>query len=311
MLFCDGVGVGLDDPSDNVFAGGRCPHLDHLAGGAFVGLGASMGVRPVTPSSTTCTHVAGAIDATMGVPGRPQSATGQAALVTGVNAAREMGGHYGPWPGPTLRRMLDAGTIFHDGVSRHGTSHGGVSWATGYPKGFFDALRGGRLKTSSLVHAATSAGCSLPTFDDVHAGRAAPADFTGTGLDVRSGRGDEAVARSRGRALARHASRYMLTWFDAWSTDTVGHRADMDMARAIASRLDAFLAGLLDDLSASTTLVMVSDHGNLESVSTRHHTRSPVPLLALGPVAHTFEGIDDLMGVARALRKAVHRAEPR
>ena len=37
---------------------------------------------------------------------------GQTTLLTGLNGAEIMRGHYGPWPGPTLKRTLDEGTLF-------------------------------------------------------------------------------------------------------------------------------------------------------------------------------------------------------
>lgn len=46
------------------------------------------------------------MDATLGVVGLPQSATGQACWLTGQNAVRVMGEHFGPQPGPTLQRLL-------------------------------------------------------------------------------------------------------------------------------------------------------------------------------------------------------------
>ena len=41
-----------------------------------------------------------ALDAGLGVEGLPQSATGQAVLLTGVNIPAELGYHYGPKPNP-------------------------------------------------------------------------------------------------------------------------------------------------------------------------------------------------------------------
>jgi hypothetical protein len=46
------------------------------------------------------------LDASLGVPGLPQSATGQTSILTGVNAPAEMGRHISGFPGPTLRRIL-------------------------------------------------------------------------------------------------------------------------------------------------------------------------------------------------------------
>src|SRR6185503_15765345 len=46
------------------------------------------------------------VDASLGVPGLPQSATGQTAILTGENGPAIMGHHLSGFPGPTLRRVL-------------------------------------------------------------------------------------------------------------------------------------------------------------------------------------------------------------
>ncbi len=47
-----------------------------------------------------------ALDATLGVQGLPQSATGQASLLTGQNVAAAIGEHYGPKPNPAVAKSL-------------------------------------------------------------------------------------------------------------------------------------------------------------------------------------------------------------
>ncbi len=62
----------------------------------------------------------------------------------------------------------------------------------------------------------------------------------------------------------------------------------LDRAEEALARLDGLLAGLLADLPADVTLLLTSDHGNLEERHHTSHTRNPVPLLALGPQAAAF-----------------------
>jgi 2,3-bisphosphoglycerate-independent phosphoglycerate mutase len=49
--------------------------------------------------------------------------------------------------------------------------------------------------------------------------------------------------------------------------------------------------------------VVASDHGNVEDLSTRNHTRRPVPVLAFGPAAGEVAGVRDLTGFAPMLRR--------
>ena len=54
--------------------------------------------------------------------------------------------------------------------------------------------------------------------------------------------------------------------------------------------LDLFL-GTVTKLCKTTgiLLILTSDHGNIEDMSTRGHTRNPVPLIAVGPGAEEFK----------------------
>lgn len=269
LLFLDGVGLGSADPSINPFAAARTPFLNTLLGG------------PLTAERTPFTREGALftpLDAALGVPGLPQSATGQTALLTGRNAAALMGRHYGPWPGPTLRRVLDEGTLFHEVVGAGGRA----ALVNAFPPGYFRALEGGagrtRVRVNVPVYAALAAGLPLRTALDYEAGRAVSADLDGSYLGAPRPLGEA------GAALGRLAQGYDFAFFDFWLSDTAGHRWALPEAAALVEKLDAFLAGVVGALG-DTTLVLTSDHGNLEDKTTRAHTRSPVPLLAVGPRA--------------------------
>jgi phosphopentomutase len=82
----------------------------------------------------------------------------------------------------------------------------------------------------------------------------------------------------------------------------------MAHARCQLRKLDEFLTSLLTGLglwnnTSSGPLVLVtSDHGNIEDLSTSGHTTHPVPLLAWGQQAEAFlAGVEDLTGVAPAI----------
>ena len=57
----------------------------------------------------------------------------------------------------------------------------------------------------------------------------------------------------------------------------------MEEATKILRDLDGLLEGILSAFEAhSMLLTITSDHGNLEDLSTKSHTRNPVPLIAVG-----------------------------
>lgn len=234
------------------------------------------------------------LSATLSHLGLPQSATGQTTLLTGRNGADIMNGHYGPWPGPTLKRTLDEGTLFSEVLAAGGQ----VSLANAFPPGYFRALSAGGQRVNVPVYAAKKAGVRLRTPADYAAGKATSADLDGSYL------GEPRPLTEAGAQLAQLSQNYDLTFFDFWLSDTAGHRWSVEKATELVGKLDGFLAGVASALG-DVTLFVTSDHGNLEDKSTRSHTRNPVPLLALGPQADVFSGVESLLGVAPALRTAL------
>ena len=63
----------------------------------------------------------------------------------------------------------------------------------------------------------------------------------------------------------------------------------MSLARYILKRLNSFLLEVLarTDLDR-TTVIVTSDHGNAEDLTTRNHTRNPVPTLVWGAGRDSF-----------------------
>jgi hypothetical protein len=239
------------------------------------------------------------LDATLGHPGLPQSATGQSTLLTGVNAADAMSGHYGPWPGPTLRRLLDAGSVFADAARA-----GGASLANAYPPGYFAAREAGRVRPNAVAYAALAAGLRQRGEAEYAAGEAVPSDLHGAHLRREGGPlGPEGSAR----VLSELATRHALTLLDVWLTDAYGHARDYVGAKGLLERLDTALRFLVADplgaVARGVTLLITSDHGNVEDLSVPTHTRNPVPLYAVGPGAEAFAGASSLLDVAPALRE--------
>lgn len=269
----------------NPFAAAETPFLTSLLGGPLT--------AELEPSSASGVQFR-PVSATLSHPGLPQSATGQTTLLTGLNGADVMKGHYGPWPGPTLKKTLDEGTVFSEVLAAGGRA----ALANAFPPGYFRALETGQQRVNVPVYAAGRAGVRLRTPADYAAGRATSADLDGRYL------GPPRLLRESGAQLARLAGDYDLTFFDFWLSDTAGHRWPLEGAAELVAKLDGFLAGLVPALG-DVTLLVTSDHGNLEDKTTRSHTRNPVPLLAVGPQADLFAGAESLLGVAPALRTAL------
>ncbi|MEJ7710597.1 MAG: alkaline phosphatase family protein [Pyrinomonadaceae bacterium] len=83
--------------------------------------------------------------------------------------------------------------------------------------------------------------------------------------------------------LAELAANHRFTLYEYFITDRAGHMQDSHLARDVLSNLATFVRTLIDkvDLS-STTIVLTSDHGNVEDLSSKNHTRNEVPTLIWG-----------------------------
>ncbi len=298
FLFLDGVGLGNDDPATNPFSRATLPHLRDLLGGR--GLFLETGIVHAEKATLVPT------DATLGVEGLPQSATGQAALLTGVNVVERLGHHAGPWPAETLRAWLRADNLFLQVIK-----HGGVPYfANAYPRQYFEALDTGRRRMSAIPYAVRASGLELLGYEALRAGKAFSVDFTGQAWRDQLGYADipERTPDQAGAQMARLAQRHTLTLYDFWIPDYIGHDRKMDEAIRLLESFDQFLGGLLRVWDhGRDLLVITSDHGNIEDLGRKTHTYNPVPTLLAGAGHRQVAAkIHDLTDVAPALIDNLH-----
>jgi len=298
FIFLDGVGLGPDNPATNPFARVRMPVIERLLGGRKL-LAASSGYEGERASLL-------ALDAGLGVQGLPQSATGQAVLLTGINIPSQIGEHYGPKPSPAVAAFLKAGSVF----SRLKAAGKSVALLNAYPPRYFQAVSSGRRLYSAIPLAVTFAGVPLLNKDDLFAGRALSADFTGAGWVDMLGFPDAPVytPSAAGTLLAQLAAGYDFSLFEYWSTDYAGHKQDMSWAARQLEMFDQVLQGLLSASDAEQITLVTSDHGNMADLSTRRHTAAPVPALLIGPARQRSDftdGLRDLSGIAPAIYRVL------
>jgi len=300
FIFLDGVGLGEDDPQKNPLARARMPYLESLLDGKKL-LASS---APFDGERASLR----ALDAALGVDGLPQSATGQAVLLTGINVPAALGYHYGPKPNPQTAAFLDGQNIFSI-LTQTGKR---AALLNAYPRGYFEGIESGKRLYSAIPLALTNAGLKLFTQEDYYAANALSADFTGAGWREFLGVSDSPLftPQQAGAELARLAKRYDFSFFEYWASDYAGHKQDMNWALNQLENLDGVLSGLMQNWRGEDGLILLtSDHGNMEDLSTRRHTSAPVPLLMLGAASarQTFlENIKDLTGVAPAILTAVN-----
>ena len=293
FLFLDGVGLGSDDPTVNPLAAAQLPTITRMLGRPLASVG-----RLSTPWAELAPT-----DAHLGVSGRPQSATGQAAILTGINAPARLGEHYGPRPDDRVRAVIDEGNLFRT-LADTGYR---TRFCNAYPHGYFAAVNRGKRLLSAIPYAATSAGYALHNFEDLRAGRAIAADFTNAAWRSGLGYADVPVyAPEEGGALVwRLAQDVQFLLFEHWQTDVLGHHRDLPGAVKVLETFDRFLGGLLAAADLDETLFIVgSDHGNVEDCSHGKHTENPALTLVLGAernaAAARIHALTDYVPVVRA-----------
>jgi 2,3-bisphosphoglycerate-independent phosphoglycerate mutase len=284
LVFLDGVGLGDDDPRLNPLVTAKLPVLRGLLGGAPL----VRGGEALVPRGARARL--GALDATLGVAGLPQSGTGQTTLLTGVNAPALLGRHFGPWVHTTLRPLLEERNILRRTLDA-GRS---AAFANAYPARYIADDRV-RRRPAAPPLAAESAGLLTRDADALRERRAVASSITNDAWRQHVDPGVPRIgAAEAGEVLARISGGVHLTLFAHYDTDIVGHRGDLAAAERALEVVDAFLGGLVAHLSPRTLLLVASDHGNIEDASAGH-TLNPIPLLAFGP------GSDAVVERARAL----------
>jgi hypothetical protein len=297
FLFLDGIGLGENNPEINPFARVNTPFLNHLIGDKAL-------TRHATPFEGDRAALV-AIDACLGVSGLPQSATGQAVLMTGINIPAELGYHYGPKPNPQVASFLNGATLFSKTI-RSGKK---AALLNAFPPRYFGGIESGKRLYSSIPLAVTNAGIPLFTKEDYYAGRALSADFVGEGWRGFLGFPDAPSYQpvEAGIKLAELAKNYDFSLFEYWASDYAGHKQDMDWAVSQLETFDGVLKGLLQTWRDKDGLILLtSDHGNMEDLSTRKHTDAKVPLLLIGDleVRRKFQAnLQDLTDIAPAIEK--------
>ena len=298
FLFLDGIGLGENDPAVNPFARAKMPNLNALLDGRSL-------LKESAPFAGKKATLL-AIDPSVGVAGLPQSATGQAMLLTGVNIAAEIGYHYGPKPNPEVAAFLKDGTLF----SRFTQAGKKSALLNAYPPRYFDGIDSGKRLYSSIPMAVTNAGLPLFKDDALYDGTAISADFTGDGWRLMLGFPDAPLMDppQAGYKLADLSQQYDFSLFEYWASDYAGHKQQMETAVELMETFDGVLGGLVEAWDDERLIIVTSDHGNMEDLFTRRHTDAHVPALVIGNKNARDEftrGMTDLTHVAPAIWKTV------
>ena len=235
----------------------------------------------------------------MGIEGFPQSGTGQTSIYCGFNAAKEIGKHFGPYPYSTLKPFLEKDNIFQS-LKEAGLS---INFANAFPKIFFDYINSGRKRLNVTSLMALYSNIKFFDVDDLLNGDSVSAEITNRrwveklNYDIPIISAEEAAMR-----LLNIGRKNNFTLFEYFHTDHIGHGRLASEKDLLLSDLDIFLHTILDNVDENITLLICSDHGNLENIKIKSHTRNPAIGITAGKYA---EQLKNRIGSLYDIKQAV------
>jgi hypothetical protein len=271
FFFIDGLGLGKNDLSINPTLRSTPPLFSDLTSGNYL-----------LETDQVLFFENGTLiptDALLGIAGLPQSATGQTTIFTGINAAAVIGRHLNAFPNPTLIKIIQKKSLMKT-LREQGIR---VTSANLYSQGFFTKRKNSKrnlFPASTLTIEASGVNFRFPP-DYLH-DEAIFADITnetlqqeGYGLGVIS---PEKAAENVSNILKK----FDFVFFEYFHTDQYGHKKDENNLIKIFNTLNRFTAHLWKIVDQKTTsILIVSDHGNVEDLTTSTHTLNKVPVLFL------------------------------
>lgn len=291
MVFIDGFGLGSGNAGINPFLTAETPFLHSLLGNK------SFTLQNVNEQLTQGHVSVLPVDAAMGVPGIPQSATGQTSFLAGINASALAGRHIQGFPTEELRERLVETSIFKV-LTESGLR---AVFANTFTDEYFVALKAGKVRHSATTVAALAGGSRLQGVSDLKNGEAVYHDLSNELLIERGYELPLISPEQAGENLLRVSGRNDFTLFEYFQTDRCGHGQDWIAALEILNRLDRFLGTLARFKPDDLQLLIVSDHGNIEDLSLKAHTMNPVPLITLGTAGESFRRVGSLPDIYYAL----------
>ena len=218
-------------------------------------------------------------DATLKIPGRPQSATGQTTIFTGINASEYLGYHLTAFPNQKLVELIEKQSLMKS-LAENGIS---VTSANMYSKEFFQK-RAARRRNAFPVSTLTIKASGVPFlyFSDYEKGQAVFADITNRLIRDRGYDIEEITPETAAGNLLNILKENQFVFFEYFMTDVYGHKRNEERLEESVDILNRFTetvwSGIKND---DTAILIISDHGNAEDLTIADHTFNDVPAILL------------------------------
>ncbi|MGE4273766.1 MAG: metalloenzyme [Desulfitobacterium sp.] len=268
MIFLDGFGLGNEQ--DNPIVAAHTPHLDELLGGHYL-WGQDRRIKTEKVFLTP-------LDASLDVPGIPQSATGQTTLWTGENGAKALGFHLNAYPNEKLVSIINKKSIFKQLADRGKQ----VTFANAFTDQYDQMIASGKRRHTASTVSALAGGVRLRKAPELLAGKGIYHDLTNVILREMEPELDIPLFSpyQAGQNLGHITLEHDFTLYEFFQTDVRGHKQDWEKSIALMEQIDEFIGGLMSVVRhEDVTWLLTSDHGNFEDFCVKGHTQNPVPAL--------------------------------
>ncbi len=281
LFFIDGLGIGKRGEHNPLSEVDASPLAYFREESAIVPLGGMM--VPTDPR--------------LGTEGRPQSASGQTTILTGINAPKTVGYHKQGFPNQQMRDIIAEHSIFK---RLDELNIGSNVFANTYTPQFFQTPPRWKSATTCAVEVSKTPFNRLPDLVGRHS---LFHDFTNASLIERGFDVPLFSANDAAEVLVNLAHRNRFVLYEHFITDKIGHDRDTEKARTHLPHLAEFVRATLTLLDPErTTLILTSDHGNIEDLSVRNHTLNDVPTVVWGRRSEEIAaGIRDLTHIAPSI----------
>jgi bisphosphoglycerate-independent phosphoglycerate mutase (AlkP superfamily) len=259
FIFIDGFGIREDKSINNPFFYAKLPILNEIKKD----------------------YIYIPTDACIGVKGLPQSATGQTTIFTGKNASKVLGRHMQGQPTITLKNLIYENNLFQYLID-NGYK---VTNANIYSKEYLSKMldeKNKRVRPSVTSVMTLSSNIKFRTVENYDKKRGVYHDITGEILKKLNRSTYEINENIAAGNLSNLKDKYDFILFEHFMCDIIGHSKNMELAIKELEKIDRFIGELLNNLDLNNdSLIITSDHGNIEDLSVKTHTKNKVPTIII------------------------------
>jgi 2,3-bisphosphoglycerate-independent phosphoglycerate mutase len=226
----------------------------------------------------------------------PQSATCQSSLFTGINTAKLNGRHIPGFPNKHIRKIVFENNIFLK-FKEKGLK---TNFINCYPINYKELNKtklsidneGNFIYQSEIskrllkkISVTTIISLSLKKkfigINGLKKEKTIYHDFTNKSLIKNSFQINKFSPAKASKILYNQKNIYDVILYEYFLLDIAGHKTDFRKAVKYLKELSEFINCLIKKLKKNETLILISDHGNIEDISKKSHTFNPVPLIII------------------------------